>query len=330
MDWYMFTEELARMQCSPAGPLMDIKLTSGELEEIHLPHFLCLGGVEAAHNAVRLLHAQDSGVYLETCTVTQHHASLLQPSLSLLGPVYYLLDLLSPKVHCQLLLFYQRTTILKLRTYLVLNNQEHIDAIHKQEENWKGERIKRNSTVGSPLRLGDTFHVMTSCPSKIDPGEVKLVPDKVGSMGNFCVVSFNIKHPEESFDVQVKRPQHEDPIWKISVEKEDYSPPSTSPNLHSTSSSTKTQTVDLFSTFDELQEKELKRFKAYLSLENMEGFERIPRGQLEKWDATDLATRMTERYEKEGAVRMTLTILRKMELNDLANRLEESITLTGQ
>ncbi|XP_063077014.1 protein NLRC3-like [Engraulis encrasicolus] len=235
MDWYIFTEELARMQCSPAGPLMDIKLMSGELEEIHLPHFLCLGGVKSAHDAVRLLHAQESGVCLEKCTVTQRHASLPQPSLSLFGPVYsYLQDLLSPKVHCQLLLFYQSTTILKLRTYLVPNDQGNIDAIHKQEENWKGERIKINSTVGSPLRLGDTFRVMTSCPSKINPGEIKLVPDKVGSMGNFCVVSFSIKHPEESFDVQVKRAQHEDPIWKISVEKEDYSPPSTSSGIHST------------------------------------------------------------------------------------------------
>ncbi|XP_063051876.1 NACHT, LRR and PYD domains-containing protein 1 homolog [Engraulis encrasicolus] len=231
MDWQIFAKELAHMQCSPAGPLMDIKLMSGELEEIHLPHFLCLGQVSAADNPVRLLHAQDSGVCLEKCEVTRHHASLLQPSLSLLGPVYYLLDLLSPKAHCEMLLFYECTPAsLKLRTYLVPNDQGNIDAIQKQEENWKGERIKKNSRVRPPLRLKDPFRVTTSCPSKIDPKEIELVSD---SIGNFCAVS--IKHPVESFDVEVKRPQYEDPMWTISVEKEDYSPPSTSPGILSTS-----------------------------------------------------------------------------------------------
>ncbi|XP_063050191.1 NACHT, LRR and PYD domains-containing protein 1 homolog [Engraulis encrasicolus] len=88
MDWYMFTEELANMQYSPAGPLMDIKLPSGALEEIQLPHFLCLGGVKAAENFVSLLHGRDSGVCVEKCEVTRHHIRFLQPSLSPVGSVY--------------------------------------------------------------------------------------------------------------------------------------------------------------------------------------------------------------------------------------------------
>ncbi|KAG5263100.1 hypothetical protein AALO_G00282580 [Alosa alosa] len=106
MDWHVFAEELAHMQSRPAGPLMDIRVMSGELEEIHLPHFLCLGGFEASvGDAVRVLHGRESGVCVEVCELTRHHARLLHPSFSLLGLVYYLKDLFSSKVHCELLLF---------------------------------------------------------------------------------------------------------------------------------------------------------------------------------------------------------------------------------
>ncbi|KAL2078758.1 hypothetical protein ACEWY4_026443 [Coilia grayii] len=230
MDWYVFAGELAHMQCSPAGPLMDIKLVSGELEEIHLPHFLCLGGMEAPHGAVRLLHGSDSGVTLEKCEVTQRHARLLQPSLSLLGPVYYLLELLSPKAHCELLLFHDGTTAaLKLRIYLVPSDQGHIQAIHRKEKEWMGMQIKKSSRV-RPLRPRDTFRVRTSCPSEIDPEEIDLFPL---SVGNFCEVY--MQQPEQSFDVEVTSTQHTEPIRTVTIRSEDYRPPSASPGQHSTS-----------------------------------------------------------------------------------------------
>ena len=44
---------------------------SGDLEEIHLPHFLCLGRCEASvRDAVRVLCGRDSGVCVEVCELT--------------------------------------------------------------------------------------------------------------------------------------------------------------------------------------------------------------------------------------------------------------------
>ncbi|XP_062393464.1 LOW QUALITY PROTEIN: NACHT, LRR and PYD domains-containing protein 12-like [Sardina pilchardus] len=81
----------------------------------------------------------------------------------------------------------------------------------------------------------------------------------------------------------------------------------------------------LFRTLDELEEAQLKRFKSHLSDTEgtMEGFESIPKGSLEHSDATDVASKMKEAYGGEGSVKMTLTILRKMNLNNLADKLEE-------
>ncbi|XP_076146087.1 NLR family member X1-like isoform X3 [Alosa pseudoharengus] len=78
----------------------------------------------------------------------------------------------------------------------------------------------------------------------------------------------------------------------------------------------------LFRTLDELEEAQLKRFRTYLSERRVEGFEPIPRGQLEEADATDVASKMKQTYGGEGSLKVTLNILRKMNLNDLADKLE--------
>ncbi|XP_062407797.1 NACHT, LRR and PYD domains-containing protein 12-like isoform X1 [Sardina pilchardus] len=71
----------------------------------------------------------------------------------------------------------------------------------------------------------------------------------------------------------------------------------------------------LFRTLDELEEAELKRFKMHLSERTLEEFKPIPKGRLEKCDATDVASKMKEAYGEEGSMKMTRTILRKMNLN---------------
>ncbi|KAJ8367317.1 hypothetical protein AAFF_G00321010 [Aldrovandia affinis] len=80
---------------------------------------------------------------------------------------------------------------------------------------------------------------------------------------------------------------------------------------------------ELISTLEELEKKELKRFKFYLSQKNLlEGFPHIPKSQLEEKDRTDIVEKMVETYGKQRALEMTLHILRKMTLNDLAETLE--------
>ncbi|XP_076125545.1 NACHT, LRR and PYD domains-containing protein 12-like [Alosa pseudoharengus] len=82
----------------------------------------------------------------------------------------------------------------------------------------------------------------------------------------------------------------------------------------------------LFRTLDELESAELKRFRTYLSERTVEGCEPIPKGKLEDKDATDVASEMKKAYGEEGRVKMTLTILKKMNLNDLVDKLERPQT----
>ncbi|KAG5277622.1 hypothetical protein AALO_G00089510 [Alosa alosa] len=78
----------------------------------------------------------------------------------------------------------------------------------------------------------------------------------------------------------------------------------------------------LLGTLEDLTAKDLKTFQLYLTEGALKGFDRIPKGKLEKCDPPDTAGIMREAYGSEGALRITLLILKKMKHNDLADKLE--------
>ncbi|KAI1886768.1 hypothetical protein AGOR_G00199200 [Albula goreensis] len=79
----------------------------------------------------------------------------------------------------------------------------------------------------------------------------------------------------------------------------------------------------LVDALEQLQEKEVKRFKWTLTHDIPEGFCCIPRGQLEKRDIMDMVDLMVDIYEEEGAVRITLHVLQKINQNNVAKWLEQ-------
>ncbi|XP_048868724.1 NACHT, LRR and PYD domains-containing protein 3-like [Brienomyrus brachyistius] len=84
-------------------------------------------------------------------------------------------------------------------------------------------------------------------------------------------------------------------------------------------------TSQLFSTLEDLVKDELKQFRFYLSHKNLlEGFKHIPKGQLENASSTDIVTRMVESYGSQGALEVTIHILKKMRQMELASRLEKA------
>ncbi|KAL2078759.1 hypothetical protein ACEWY4_026444 [Coilia grayii] len=367
MDCQIFSEELVHMQYSPAGPLMDIKLVSGELEEIHLPHFLCLGGSQSSlKDAVKVLHKQDSGVCLETCELSRSHARLVNPSLSILGVVFKsLMSFLLPgnekedkiKIHTYVHVYRSSILPLTFHVYLMPMNDHLKKLVEEQEESedCRGVLLKKPRPVRR-LQLHEFYTLQADCDSSVLPGELELSDDdtvipnysivRIGKAGDFKITLLNsvrkevwqaevlgiqcwpphqgtthtsIQGPVSSFPCGVEPAHTQTPVDQ-QVGCQEVQTPECSSRLQQ--SGTRAQRLDLFSTLDELRCKELKRFKAYLSEETMEGFKPIPPGLLEQCDATEVASKMRQAYGKEGAWKVTVAILEKMNLNDLAGRLE--------
>ncbi|XP_042172081.1 uncharacterized protein LOC121845237 isoform X3 [Oncorhynchus tshawytscha] len=78
----------------------------------------------------------------------------------------------------------------------------------------------------------------------------------------------------------------------------------------------------LLTTLQELTEEQLKIFQSHLTIGRMLGFPPIPESQLENTDRQDTVDQMVERYGPEGAVEITVEILREMNQHDLAKKLQ--------
>ncbi|XP_062339675.1 NACHT, LRR and PYD domains-containing protein 3-like isoform X2 [Osmerus eperlanus] len=74
----------------------------------------------------------------------------------------------------------------------------------------------------------------------------------------------------------------------------------------------------LLGTLEKLGEDDLKTFQWYLQKKVLDGFDPIPKSRLEGAARTDTVDRMVETYTLEGALKITVEILGKMDQNNLA------------
>ncbi|XP_048858848.1 NACHT, LRR and PYD domains-containing protein 12-like isoform X3 [Brienomyrus brachyistius] len=87
---------------------------------------------------------------------------------------------------------------------------------------------------------------------------------------------------------------------------------------------TQTSLTDLLLDYlKDLSDEELKEFKLRLPV-NKE-LKPLPKGQMKTLGRTDFAEMMMNSYSKAGAIKVMLEILKKMNLNDLAQRLKEDL-----
>ncbi|XP_063077104.1 protein NLRC3-like [Engraulis encrasicolus] len=216
MDWQIFAAELVNMQCSPAGPLMDIKLLSGNLEDIHLPHFLCLGGSQSAlKDAVKVLHKQDSGVFLEKFELSCFHARLVNPSFSPFGNVFS--DITSwlfahPKVHTYVMVYQSITSPQDFRCYLLPEDPSLNEKVEEQEKKFRGVP-KICPHPPDCLQMNDFYSLSADCVPMINPIKLKLR----NSSGNPNFFQVELPDPApSSFHLQLfhSAASRGDPVWR--------------------------------------------------------------------------------------------------------------------
>ncbi|KAL0994860.1 hypothetical protein UPYG_G00128230 [Umbra pygmaea] len=171
-NWEPYCAFLGAMQYTQGGPLLDITVELGELEEVHLPHFACLGNDLPFKDGMRILHVEDSGMSVEKLhEVTRFHAKILKPTFS---PKGVLLRSGFPlKVHCDLMVYLLKTEHLSLRTYLFPSDPSLVEAVEKQERSFGFSRILVPRPERS-LKMKSWFRLRTTCQASIDPEKIKL------------------------------------------------------------------------------------------------------------------------------------------------------------
>ncbi len=119
VDGRFLSEELERLQCERIGPVIDMTVISGKLEEAHLPHYACLAESDPSlTRSVKVVSVKDEGISLESVELTRFHAKILQPSFSPATTMLMKLGL-PVKVHCDLLIFMTHKNPIILHVYFL-------------------------------------------------------------------------------------------------------------------------------------------------------------------------------------------------------------------
>ncbi|XP_016391207.1 NACHT, LRR and PYD domains-containing protein 1b allele 5-like [Sinocyclocheilus rhinocerous] len=209
-DWKSLSKDTMK-KYTPCGPLIDITATSGTLEEIQLPHFVCVDPTSSSDDTVKVLYVKDGTVSLERCELSGLHAKLLNPTIALFGVVA---NQGHPplKYHCETLIYRNRKAPLNLHVYLIVKDQKLKKYVEEKEKN-NTEIVKPTPDEG--LAMDYSYTLKTSCDSKIKPQSLKLTPGKT----NFF--DLHIQDAKECLELSIETKEGQK-IWDVNIEPDEF------------------------------------------------------------------------------------------------------------
>uniref|UniRef100_A0A9J8AAW2 NACHT domain-containing protein n=2 Tax=Cyprinus carpio carpio TaxID=630221 RepID=A0A9J8AAW2_CYPCA len=209
VDGGFLSEELERLQCERIGPVIDVTVISGKLEEAQLPHYACLAESDPSlTRSVKVLSVEDEGISLESVELTRFHAKILKPSFS---PKTVLMKLgISVKVHCDLLIFMIQKSPIILHVYFFPSDSLFKEKIKTEEKQSHPIKCSRPET---PLRMMKQ-HSLEVPGASVQPKAIKLRGD---IEPNF----FQVKHPVvNDIKMSLSRVDDQKSVWTATVWKE--------------------------------------------------------------------------------------------------------------
>uniref|UniRef100_A0A672QZU8 FIIND domain-containing protein n=1 Tax=Sinocyclocheilus grahami TaxID=75366 RepID=A0A672QZU8_SINGR len=183
VDGRFLSAELETLQCERIGPVIDVTVISGKLEEAHLSHYACLAESDPSlKDDIKVLSVEEEGISFESVELTRFHAKILQPSFS---PKTVLIKLrILVKVHCDLLIFMTQKNPIILHVYFFPSDLLFKEKIKIEEKSSQPVKCPRPET---PLRMMKQ-HSLEVPGASVQPEAIKLRGD---IEPNF----FKVKHP---------------------------------------------------------------------------------------------------------------------------------------
>ncbi|XP_071325390.1 uncharacterized protein [Trachinotus anak] len=132
-SWEGHMERMESRQYMAAGPLMNITVIAGKLDEVYLPHWICIDDNPTILDKFAVLHIDDCGDVVEKVSeVTPSHVKLSEPVFS---PRAVLMKAGFPvKISSCVLIYYKpNTPFLKLHIYLIPKDPALQQTVDKKE-----------------------------------------------------------------------------------------------------------------------------------------------------------------------------------------------------
>ncbi|XP_075960070.1 NACHT, LRR and PYD domains-containing protein 1 homolog [Anarhichas minor] len=214
-SWEEHMERLETMHYIPGGPLLDITVVAGKLDEAHLPHWICTKDNPTILTKFAVLHIGSWGDVVEPVfEVTPSHVKLSQPIFS---PRGVLMRAGFPvKINCKVLIYKTKKAFLTLHVFLIPRDPALQQTIKNKELSSGYKMIEKPYPVNS-LKMRDRFILTADMDTaEIYPEKLKLVYE--GSDPNFFEVF--IESPDNQF--QLTMTHGSGPVWTCAIRKDDY------------------------------------------------------------------------------------------------------------
>ncbi|XP_015245453.1 PREDICTED: uncharacterized protein LOC107094396 isoform X1 [Cyprinodon variegatus] len=219
-SWDGHMERMESRGYRPAGPLMDITVSTGTMLEVQLPHWVYIEDVPELLDNFAVLHVTDYGDVLEkVAQVTETHVTLTEPAFSLLGCLLNIF--FSPRINCcNTLIYYQpNKPFLKLHVYLILPDPALKQSIYKDETSGGYEAIKKPHP-DQRLKMDCGFTLKASVETAhIQPPQITL--RHVSQDPNFYEVF--IENPDRRFNLELLQTGSET-VWFCEIRKGQFVP----------------------------------------------------------------------------------------------------------
>ncbi|XP_031169368.1 NACHT, LRR and PYD domains-containing protein 1 homolog [Sander lucioperca] len=217
-SWEGIMERMESLQYMPAGPLMDITVIAGKLDEVYLPHWICIDGNPEILDKFAVLHIDDCGDSVEKVSeVTSSHVKLSEPVFSL--KMVLVKVGLPVEIHCKVLIYKTNIPFLTLHVYLIPPDPAVIQKLDKTEVSCGNQRILKQHPK-NPLKMNDWF-ILTAY---LDSGEMyrdNLVLRYESSEPNFF--DLFMKDPDTDIVLTLTQENDHQPVqWTCVILKDEY------------------------------------------------------------------------------------------------------------
>ncbi|CAM4588296.1 unnamed protein product [Leuciscus chuanchicus] len=210
VDGRFLSEELERLQCERIGPVIDVTVISGKLEEAHLPHYACLAESDPSlKDAVKLLSKRNEGISLQSVELTRYHAKILQPSFSLTTLIISWFT--QWEEHCNLLLYMRCKDPLILHIYFFPANDTC--SKEKVEQNEKSSHPISHPRPNRPFRM-KTPHLLEVPGASVHP--VEGISFRTDIDPNFFEI---MQHQDGDVQMNLVREEDKKSVWTATIWK---------------------------------------------------------------------------------------------------------------
>ncbi|CAK6980197.1 sterile alpha motif domain-containing protein 9-like [Scomber scombrus] len=208
-SWEEHRQKLNLVHCKPGGPLMNIRVIVGELDEVHFPHWICIDGFPQVSDMFAVLHKGQSGHFLEEVSeVTSSHVRLFQPSFPTNGVM--IADGFPVKAHCNVLIYQANRRQLTLHIYVIIRDPDRLQEVEQMEKARKSQMIQKPNPEKSLTTL-DSFILTTDA----DAAEISLGN---GTPNFFKVV---IENADSDFKLTLGDGENHT-VWTCEISKDEY------------------------------------------------------------------------------------------------------------